>query len=125
MLIPDEENQLSEASTAGPASSDGSAIGDFQSTEGNGYRELADIMSTFPKMGMFRRFGFLNALNLLFYQAELMKLEQDFIGQLESDSKSSDPRKREFNKNWNAVAGTDTQKSMIVEIRKLLEKYSK
>ena len=124
MSNPDEENQLSQTSTEGQSSSNDGKDLPYQVTEGNGYRGLADLMSLMPRMGMFRRFGFLNALNLLFYQAELMKLEQAFIAQLESDEKSSNPCKRPFSKDWNAVSATDSQRTMIAEIRTLLEKYS-
>lgn len=124
MSNPDEENQLSQTSTESQSPSNNGKDLPYQTTEGNGYRELADLMSLMPRMGMFRRFGFLNALNLLFYQAELMKLEQTFIRQLESDEKSGDPRKRLFSKDWNAVSATDNQRTMVGEIRTLLEKYS-
>ena len=125
MTTPDEENQLSEVSTLGSAPSGSSNDGNNVSTTPGGYHVLSDLMERSPTMGVFRRFGKLNALNLLFYQAELMKLETRFLNQLECDEKSEDPHLRELGRDWNAASATDVQQQLMVKIRGLLEKYSK
>ena len=40
-----------------------------------GYAKLASFMASDSEFAIFRRFGALNAQNLLYYQAELMDLE--------------------------------------------------
>ncbi|KAI9694216.1 MAG: hypothetical protein M1822_003488 [Bathelium mastoideum] len=41
-----------------------------------GYPRLAKRMGLLPKIAIFRRFGFLNQLNILYMQAELQYLEK-------------------------------------------------
>jgi hypothetical protein len=42
----------------------------------NGYPKLARHMGASPEIAIFRRFGALNAQNLLYLQAELVHLEK-------------------------------------------------
>ena len=43
-----------------------------------GYAKLASLMGAHPEVGILRRFGALNAQNLLYLQAELVNLESEF-----------------------------------------------
>ena len=125
MLDIDEENQLSQVSTAGQSSAGPSAKDQASPYPPHGYCALAEMMTELPTACMFRRFGVLNSLSTLFYQAELTKLEHEFLEQLRSDMRSGDPVKRTFNTDWNAMTATDAQRDIIAKIRTVLEKYSK
>ncbi|KAI4666410.1 uncharacterized protein J4E79_002448 [Alternaria viburni] len=58
-----------------------------------GYPKLAGRMGIMPEIGMFRRFGALNARNLLYYQNELAYLE-DRLKEVEAeDAESSEGKK--------------------------------
>lgn len=44
----------------------------------NNYVDLAAVMSEHPDMGIFRRFGELNNMSLLYLQAEIGQLEEQY-----------------------------------------------
>ncbi len=53
-----------------------------------GYMHLAEHMGEHPNRAIFRRFGELNALNVLFLQAELVELEAELRQEATLDAKS-------------------------------------
>ena len=53
-----------------------------------GYTRLAEHMGEHANRAVFRRFGQLNALNLLYLQAELVELEREWAGHAAADLKS-------------------------------------
>ena len=55
-----------------------------------GYAKLSSLISTDSEFAMYRKFGALNAQNLLYYQAELISLEADLQELAESDRRSQD-----------------------------------
>jgi len=55
----------------------------------NGYEKLAGLMSQHAEVATFQRFDFLNTLNLLFLQAELVHLEHDLKDSMKEDLDSS------------------------------------
>ncbi len=121
-----DDTELSQTSTAGMASSTGQPIDVEKSGSGpNGYLKLAKLMAVMPTMGMYRRFGVLNSLSLLFYQADLVKLERELLHQIQQDDTSADGNKRVFSKDWTAVSATDSQRKIVEQMRNVLEKYSK
>lgn len=55
-----------------------------------GYPMLAGLMGLRPQMGIFRRFAYLNAQNLLYMQAELVCLEKQLKEVQDRDAKGID-----------------------------------
>lgn len=125
MSQPDEENQLSEISTTEPqATSESPATNEKQAPRLYGYLAIAELMANIPAMGMYRRFGMLNALSLLFYQADLLKLETELKQQIRQDELSGNNDRRKVCRDWSAASATDSQRKLIEQARLLLEKYS-
>lgn len=88
-------------------------------------------MSDIPEAAIFRRFGFLNAQNLLYMQAELVCLEERLRKRQAKDSKASGSRSL-YAKNWFYLSdsadqedGDDEQWELVKEIRVKLKEYSK
>jgi hypothetical protein len=82
-------------------------------------------MSKMPVLAMFRRFGDLNALSLLLYQAELIKLQKEFEAQVSRDETSDKEDSRLLSKDWSRVSEDDKQWILMEKIRSKIEKYSK
>ena len=93
-----------------------------------GYAKLSSFMSRDSEFAIFRKFGALNAQNLLYYQAELLGLEDDLNYIASNDRISQDSEKREFAYNWaelsRAADGKDLQLEKFMKIRKALKEYS-
>ena len=53
------------------------------------YTQLAQEINRSPEMGIFRRFGDLNNLTLLYMQTELMSLERKLLAQQDEDMNST------------------------------------
>jgi hypothetical protein len=81
-------------------------------------------MSKMPELAMFRRFGYLNALSLLLYQAELMELEEEFEAQVARDEGNEKESSRLLNRDWTRVSVNDKQWVLMEKIRSMVEKYS-
>lgn len=91
---------------------------------------LARKIENRPEMSMYRRFGSLNALNLLYLQAELISLEEDLRKQQMEDHRSNHPNKIKYATNWRQLRAShlngDTQQlDLITKIRETLMIYSK
>ena len=93
-----------------------------------GYAKLSSVISTDSEFAIYRRFGALNAQNLLYYQAELLGLEDDLNVIASQDRNSQDSEKREFAYNWaelsQAADGKNLQHEKFMKIRKTLREYS-
>ena len=93
-----------------------------------GYAKLSSVMSTDSEFAIYRKFGALNAQNLLYYQAELLGLEDDLNDIASRDRHSQDSEKRKFANNWaelsQAADGKDLQLEKFMKIRKTLKEYS-
>ena len=93
-----------------------------------GYAKLASQMSIDPQYAIYRKFGALNALNLLYYQAELVGLEADLQATAAEDRVSQDSEKRLFDANWfelsNAGPGKNMQYQQLLQLRQTLKEYS-
>lgn len=68
--------------------------------------------------------------NLLYLQAELVLLEEALERQQQQDSASLNLRTSKYSLNWyqlrnSALNGDVTQLDLVLEIRKVLEQYSK
>lgn len=93
-----------------------------------GYPKLAERMGLIPEIAIFRRFGFLNQLNILYMQAELKDLEEKLEEIQRRDGQSNGEERRYardfyFLKESNEDAGE--QLELVMKIREKLEKYSK
>jgi hypothetical protein len=94
-----------------------------------GYPKLAAQIEILPELSIFRRFGALNAQNLLYMQAELTYLEKKLREQQLSDNAHPLGKRSAYALNWfwlkeseNTDAGE--QLDLILEIRKILKEYS-
>jgi hypothetical protein len=54
----------------------------------NGYEKVANLMAKHGEVAVFQRFDFLNTLNILFLQAELVHLEHDLRDSMQADLES-------------------------------------
>ncbi|KAI4702494.1 hypothetical protein J4E81_002858 [Alternaria sp. BMP 2799] len=101
-----------------------------------GYPKLAGRMGIMPEIGMFRRFGALNARNLLYYQNELVYLEDELKEEEAEDAKSPEGKKAMYSHDayWLNTANRTTdgelrdgdmrQKDLMMRIRCLLKEYN-
>jgi hypothetical protein len=55
-----------------------------------GYTKLASLLGAHPDLAIYRRFGKLNAKNLLYLQAELVSLEERLEECVKKDQESGD-----------------------------------
>ena len=101
-----------------------------------GYPKLAGRMGVMPEIAMFRRFGALNARNILYMQNELVILENQLKQFEVEDSKSKEGKKRFYRRNsfWIQTSdmevndeprdGDKRQLDLVMRMRKLLHEYS-
>ncbi|KAB2573310.1 hypothetical protein DBV05_g8034 [Lasiodiplodia theobromae] len=87
-------------------------------------------MGDIPETAIFRRFGFLNAQNLLYMQAELVNLEDRLRRVQARDARASGSREW-YAKNWFFLGhpedqedGDDEQWELVKEIRERLKEYN-
>jgi hypothetical protein len=94
-----------------------------------GYPTLAGEIEMRPEMAMFRRFGALNAENILYLQAELISLEGELRKQQSDDNASGHENKVKYAVNWLHLRhsrrnGDTKQLDLILKIRESLSQYS-
>lgn len=94
-----------------------------------GYPKLAGQMGLLPETAIFRRFGALNARNLLYLQAELVGLEKKLIELEYTDSKDPHGMKSQYALDWywlnnSADDGDEEQLSLVRRIRETLREYN-
>ena len=92
-------------------------------------------MGSHPEVAILRRFGALNAQNLLYLQAELVALEQDLRAISAEDSSSNEQDRANYSRDWYALSrsqnqttgGEDARKQWqtILLIREKLKEYSR
>ncbi|GME28998.1 hypothetical protein BKCO1_4700067 [Neofusicoccum parvum] len=89
-----------------------------------GYPKLAEQMSFFPEKAIFRRFGFLNNLNILYLQAELMDIEDQLRTMQRADSKKIGPE-RYYAIDWDFLQrGDSAQLKLVLQAREKLDQYN-
>ena len=96
----------------------------------NGYPRFASLIETRPECAIFRRFGALNAQNLLYLQAELIGLEKSLREQQKEDSESGHQYKTKYAQNWFWLStserdGDTQQLDLVLKTRETLRQYSK
>ncbi|KAI1357465.1 hypothetical protein F5Y08DRAFT_333857 [Xylaria arbuscula] len=96
-----------------------------------GYPRLAALMGAHPDMTAFRRFAYLNYLNLLYLQAELTGLENGLKKQAEADATSEHPENSIYHKDWQTLkesaktqCGRPTQWHIFLQVRDKLKEYN-
>jgi hypothetical protein len=95
-----------------------------------GYPKLAAQMELQPEISMFRRFGFLNAQNLLYFQAELITLESRLRDHQRADSlDTKGSKKSQYGLNWYWLEhsrddGDTQQLDLVLKIRGTMKEYS-
>ena len=65
-----------------------------------GYPRLAGHIERLPEVGIFRRFGALNARSLYYRQAELIDLEFKLKKAEKEDAHSGDEKREQYSKDW-------------------------
>ncbi len=95
-----------------------------------GYPRLASHIGLYPDFAIYRRFGSLNAQNLLYYQAELVHLEQTLRKQEIADSSSQEGSKSLYARDWYWLKDSETKEDdaqlrTILSVRERLKEYSK
>jgi hypothetical protein len=94
-----------------------------------GYPKLAAKIEILPEVAIYRRFGALNAQNLLYFQAQLTDLEEKIRDQQLFDHNSPTGEKSQYAKNWFKLSdsendGDTDQLDLVLKIRELLKEYS-
>lgn len=95
----------------------------------NGYPRFAGQIELIPETAIFRRFGGLNAQNLLYLQAELAALEEQLHQQQIQDSRSGHPGKSNYAFSWYRLSTSEDdndqrQLRLVYRIRETLKLYS-
>ncbi|KAK8225373.1 hypothetical protein HDK77DRAFT_487474 [Phyllosticta capitalensis] len=93
-----------------------------------GYPRLAERMGLKPQTAIFRRFAFLNKLNLLYLQAELVEIEDELRKRQIFDNQE-DPSENAFARSWikfreSADTENDGQFELVCRSSMMLEKYN-
>ncbi|OAG07047.1 uncharacterized protein CC84DRAFT_1242060 [Paraphaeosphaeria sporulosa] len=97
----------------------------------NGYTKLASLLGSHPDLAIFRRFGSLNAKNLLYMQAELVNLEGKLQRAIEADTASGHVDRVIYDRDWQSLAesggapdGCGEQWEVVLRIREKLKEYN-
>jgi hypothetical protein len=95
-----------------------------------GYPKLAAKIEIQPEIAIYRRFGALNAQNLLYLQAELEMLEIKLRDQQIQDDNDRNGKGPDYAKDWywlreSENSGNDKQLRIVLQIRASLKAYSK
>lgn len=96
-----------------------------------GYPKLAKHMGVHPESAIFRRFGALNARNLLYLQAELTALENALKEAETKDAESGQGQKHLYARDWfwlelsgREMNGDSLQLNLMMKVREKLKEYS-
>lgn len=92
-----------------------------------GYAKLASLMGAYPEVAILRRFGALGIQNLLYLQAELVKLEDEFRQCARDNETSGNIERTDFAKDWLSLAsydgGNERQWAIALRMREKLKEY--
>ncbi|KAF2741505.1 hypothetical protein EJ04DRAFT_547840 [Polyplosphaeria fusca] len=97
-----------------------------------GYNVLASFMGAYPEMAIFRRFGALNARNILYLQAEITDLETQLLNAEKSDIESKHQDRSIYSRDWRTLSesleaadGDSTQWKIFLHLREKLHEYNR
>ncbi|KAF2034883.1 hypothetical protein EK21DRAFT_50114, partial [Setomelanomma holmii] len=71
-----------------------------------GYNILAHLMGAYPELSIFRRFGALNARNILYLQAELTDLETKLLQAEKVDPESGHINRKIYSRDWRTLSAS-------------------
>ncbi|KAK0721753.1 hypothetical protein B0T26DRAFT_673541 [Lasiosphaeria miniovina] len=96
-----------------------------------GYARLASLMGVHPETAILRRFGSLNALNLLYLQAELTDLENAPQKEAKTDAGSGHFDRTLYSRDWQSLAESATKQNgsprrweLVLQVREKLNEYN-
>lgn len=94
-----------------------------------GYPKLAARIEIQPQLSIYRRFGALNAQNILYLQAQLIDLETKLRTQQSRDDTNPQGKKALYAKTWyrleNSASDGDTkQLDLVLKTRQVLSEFS-
>jgi hypothetical protein len=90
-----------------------------------GYPKIAGRMGLIPETAMFRRFGALNARNLLYLQSDLVHIENKLKSLEWEDSRSTGKREKYATDHyWIKRDGDVRQRELVMKMRDTLHQYS-
>ncbi|KAL9032127.1 MAG: hypothetical protein Q9180_006684 [Flavoplaca navasiana] len=94
----------------------------------DGYPRLAHLMGSDPALAIFRRYGSLNAQNLLYMQAEINELQRELQEIALEDRVSGHEEKERYSREWwrlaRAQGANSLQWKKCLEIRQKLNDYN-
>ena len=94
----------------------------------DGYPRLGRLMGESPPLAIFRRYGTLNAQNILYMQAEINELEKELQDISSEDRYSDSIEKQRYSREWwrlaRAQGGDSLQWKKCLELREKLNEYS-
>src|SRR5271156_622235 len=96
-----------------------------------GYNKLAILFDNYDDLAIFRSFNELGAKNLLYMQAELLRLAQKLENQIEYDFHAEKADAEDVANYWRALEDSPEgcvgyrQRQIILEIREKLKRYCK
>jgi hypothetical protein len=97
-----------------------------------GYLELSSLIGAHHELAIFRTFGALNAQNIIYLQAELSHLEDEWREIVREDKTCSISSREAYNYDWKKLSrsisarGEDPlQWAKFLEVRKKLTEYSR
>lgn len=140
--MPDEENPaIATEITSANGSTSTTAVSSISEADGpaiqprGSYEKIADFMGHDPSIGIVPRFGYLNSLNLLYFQAELVNLEKNLQYFPQQDKTSDHSCRKLYQFSWPLLYGNCTDPGSsddnkqpwetMLRIREMLQKYSK
>lgn len=125
----DLENQSSTA--VEHSDSNSNQPPDHSGLKNEGYVSLASWYAEQPSNAIYKRFGTLNALNLLYLQAELAMLEIQLEQYAAEDANSTDEIRTFHARNWKVMSNQRRRKGRnmaqwktFMKIRRALREYS-
>ncbi|KAL9109279.1 MAG: hypothetical protein Q9227_006034 [Pyrenula ochraceoflavens] len=96
-----------------------------------GYSVLSFLMGAYPEVAIFRRFGSMNARNILYLQAELTSLEKQLSDAEKADLESDHPDRSIYSRDWRTLAESieapeddSLQWRIFLKIREKLHEYN-
>ncbi|KPI43696.1 uncharacterized protein AB675_6190 [Cyphellophora attinorum] len=93
-----------------------------------GYAKIAERISKHPELGIYRRFGALNAQNILYLQAEIHELEADLRNYAEEDAaQPRDSERSKYSRNWHKLSSSNDDRrqwNTVCLIREKLKEYN-
>jgi hypothetical protein len=100
-----------------------------------GYPQLSDYMGLLPQLCIVRSFGHLGSRNILYFQAELVALEEELYKVERVDERQGDEEQKKYRRCWQPLkdsashASTFPEKArqleIVLEIRRVLKEYCK